>query len=310
LASAPGAIMMLVAGISLLRSRRVQLGAAGLLVLLSVMTHFGNALNHVYQADSLRDFWWQVSWRAPSIEVGTNLVASYSLMETPEEYVIWGPANLIYFPEKQDTLPIKIQLPASIPTGETIINIIGHGKGRDWDRRGNFIHEDFTAVLVLTQPATGSCVRILDGAMPELSPLDSYGTMLIASHSLIGNVNMAATAPTLPGDIFGPEPVHGWCYYYEKADLAGQMGDWASVIALGEEAAAKGLGPLDRVEWTPFLRAYVATRQMDKLGHYPGIMSEVAFIRNQTCQILKQTAAETHPDDLELLTFIDDNYCQ
>jgi hypothetical protein len=145
--------------------------------------------------------------------------------------------------------------------------------------------------------------------MPELSPLDSYGIMLIAPYSLIGNVNMASTAPTLPKDFFGPEPVHGWCYYYEKAELASQMGDWASVITLGEEAAAKGFLPNDPVEWTPFLRAYVATRQMDVLRPYQGIMDETSFIRNQTCQILKQTASETRPDDLELLTYIQDNFC-
>ena len=309
LASAPGAIMILVAGISLLKSRRAQLGLVGLLALISVMTHFGNALNHVYQADSLRDFWWQVSWRAPSIEAGTNLVATYSLMDTPEDYVIWGPANLIYFPEKQETVPIKVQLPASLPTGDTIINIIGHGNGRDRDRRGNFVHEDFSAVLVLTQPTQGSCMRILDGSMPELSPQDSYETILIAPYSLIGNVNMAATSPTPPEAIFGPEPVHGWCYYYEEAELASQMGDWTSVIALGEEAAAKGYSPLDPVEWTPFLRAYVATRQIDVLEPYHGVMNETPFIRNQTCQILKQTANETRSGDLELLTYIDDNFC-
>jgi hypothetical protein len=310
MAGSPGGIIMIVAGISLLKSRRVQAGAAGLLVLLSVMTHFGNALNHVYQADSLRDFWWQVSWRAPTIEAGTNLVASYSLMEIQEDYVIWGPANLIYYPEKQDASQVKIQLPASILSGETILNVISHGDGRDRYRRGNYVHEDFSALLVLTQPTIGSCVRIIDGSKPELSPLDSYGIMLIAPYSLIGNVNMAATTPTLPVDFFGTEPVHGWCYYYEKAELASQMGDWAYVIALGEEAAAKGFRPNDPVEWSPFLRAYVATGQMDSLRPYQAIMNETSFIQNQTCQILKLTANETRPGDLEIMTSIENDFCR
>jgi len=30
--------------------------------------------------------------------------------------------------------------------------------------------------------------------------------------------------------------VHGWCYYYQKANLARQQGDWEQVIALGREA--------------------------------------------------------------------------
>jgi hypothetical protein len=308
-ASSPGAIMMLVAVIGLFRPRWLQLLAVGLLASLSVMTHFGNATNHAYQADSLRDFWWQVSWRAPSIEEGTDLVATYSLMEAPEEYLIWAPANLIYFPEKQNTIPIKVKLPASIPSQDVILNILGGGAGRIHDRRGNWVREDLSAVLVLTQPTIGSCVRILDGEMPELSTQDSYETMLIAPYSHIGNVNWDTTPLNLSTDIFGKEPVHGWCYYYEKAALASQMGDWSTAIALGDEARENGFSPLDPVEWTPFLRAYVATRQMDILQPYGGVMNAVPFIKHQTCQILTQTALETNPDDQELSIFIENTFC-
>jgi hypothetical protein len=54
----------------------------------------------------------------------------------------------------------------------------------------------------------------------------------------------------------------------------------------------------------------VATGQKDVLEPYQGIMDETSFIRNQTCQILKQTASETRPGDLELLTFIENNFCR
>jgi hypothetical protein len=309
LASLPGTVMMLVAGLYLLNSQRLRMGLVGLLVFLSASTHFGNAIEHVYQADSLRDFWWQVSWRAPSIEAGTNLVVSYSLMQAPENYVIWAPANLIYFPEKQEAVPIRISLPASILSRETVTGIIGNGEGRGKDERGNNVKEDFTAVLVLTQPTSGSCVRILDGSMPELSPFDRYEVMLTAPYSLIGNINMAPTSPTPPEDIFGPEPVHGWCYYYQKAALARQFDDWSTVIALGDEAIEKGFEPFDQIEWMPFLQAYVVTGQINQLEPYASIMTSPSLIRLQTCQILKQTASEERPDDLELMTFIESNFC-
>ena len=309
LAGAPGAIMMLVAGISLIKSSRLQLGLVGLLVFLSVAMHFCNALDHVYQADSLREFWWQVSWRAPSIEVGTNLVVSYPYMDAPENYVIWGPANLIYYPEKQEVMPIRIPLPASILSRETVTGILGNGEGRGKDERSNIVNEDFSAVLVMTQPDIHSCVRILDGTMPELSTLDRFEIMLIAPYSLLGNVNIAETSPIPPAAIFGPEPQHGWCYYYEKAAWASQIGDWSSVISLGQEASQKGFSPADIVEWTPFLRAYVATGQMDALEPYSSIMKTSRFIFNQTCQILEQTANQTRPGDLELMGFIQAQFC-
>ncbi|MBE3038876.1 MAG: hypothetical protein IMZ62_08710, partial [Chloroflexi bacterium] len=112
-----------------------------------------------------------------------------------------------------------------------------------------------------------------------------------------------------PEDIFGPEPVHGWCYYYQKAALARQFDDWSTVIALGDEAIEKGFEPFDQIEWMPFLQAYVVTGQINQLEPYASIMTSPSLIRLQTCQILKQTASEERPDDLELMTFIESNFC-
>jgi hypothetical protein len=54
----------------------------------------------------------------------------------------------------------------------------------------------------------------------------------------------------------GPEPAHDWCYFYLKADLARQQGDWAKVAELGDEAAAQGLVPDDGYEYLPFIEGY------------------------------------------------------
>jgi hypothetical protein len=54
---------------------------------------------------------------------------------------------------------------------------------------------------------------------------------------------------------FGQEPAHDWCYYYEKADLARQQGDWQKIIQLGDQAAGRGLSPLGWEEQFPFIEA-------------------------------------------------------
>ncbi len=188
MAAAPGAVMLLVAGINLLTSTRIQAAVICLLAFICGSTHFGNALEHAYQADSLRDFWWQVSWRAPQIQPGTTLVASYAAMDAPEEYVIWGPANLIYYPQKQETIPVRIQLPAAIPASETVNLILGGGSGGVVDRRGNLIDVGFNSMLVMAQADPGSCVRILDGSIPELSLLDKEAIKLISTYSRIERI--------------------------------------------------------------------------------------------------------------------------
>ena len=60
----------------------------------------------------------------------------------------------------------------------------------------------------------------------------------------------------LPRSIFGPEPPHTWCYYYEKAELAHQFGNWSTIVELGDEANMMNLEPRDPREWSIFIDAY------------------------------------------------------
>jgi hypothetical protein len=59
-----------------------------------------------------------------------------------------------------------------------------------------------------------------------------------------------------PAAIFGPEPSHGWCYYYEQAGLARQLGDWPKVAALGDTAFTLSDYPNGPLERLPFIEGY------------------------------------------------------
>jgi len=55
----------------------------------------------------------------------------------------------------------------------------------------------------------------------------------------------------------GSEPVWGWCYYYEKADLARQTYDWQSVRELGDKAIFRqGLTTSLDTELMPYILGY------------------------------------------------------
>jgi hypothetical protein len=56
--------------------------------------------------------------------------------------------------------------------------------------------------------------------------------------------------------LLGADPEHRWCYYYQKADLARQQGDWKMVAQLGDKAFAVPLLPDDPYEYLPFIEAY------------------------------------------------------
>lgn len=291
LASAAGAAMVITALIYLLEYRRVRTAFIAFLVLASTLAHYSNAVQATLETRTRLDFWWQVSWRVPDLETGTTLVAEYPVGAIQEDYFVWGPANLIYQPGKQNQTPIEIKLPAAVLTDETVLQIL-RGKGDETQlRRGNNVVRDFGNILVLTQASPGSCVRVIDGKFPELSEKDQQRIMLVAPKSKIENVLVDAAPHVPPSTLFGDEPAHGWCYYYQKAALARQLGDWKSIVALGEKALSEGFYPSDKIEWMPFLQAYTELGQKEKLRRFVSIMGESPFIQKQACIILSASAS-------------------
>ena len=65
-----------------------------------------------------------------------------------------------------------------------------------------------------------------------------------------------ATSETMPpAQIFGSEPARTWCYYYEKAELAAQYGDWPTAVVLWRDAASRRLRAANSIELLPFIAA-------------------------------------------------------
>jgi len=292
-----------------LSSRPLRLSLVAFFVAVSVMTHFANAVRVAYDTKAIRNFWWQVSWRAPEIQSGTTLVAAYPGVDIQEDYFVWGPANLIYYPEKQAQTPIEIQLPAAVLSNDVVLNIMT-GKGSETpERRGNFLTRNFDNILFIVQTSQDSCVRIIDGYAPELSSLDSHRTMLVAPYSQIDNVQPNGAFHTPPQGIFGAEPSHDWCYYYQRAALARQQGEWESIHNLYQEALKLGLYPNDSVEWMPFLQAYTVLGDLDKLRTLKKIIIADPYLTLETCQILTDMTTD-YIINPEVQTFINNSFCE
>jgi hypothetical protein len=101
-----------------------------------------------------------------------------------------------------------------------------------------------------------------------------------------------APPPSLP-PVLGAEPPHGWCYFYEKAELARQTGDWAAVVRLGNQAFKLGLAPEEPYEWLPFIEADARTGQVDEAERLSLKLSKENPILNPgLCEIWGRVQAE------------------
>jgi hypothetical protein len=127
--------------------------------------------------------------------------------------------------------------------------------------------------------------------------------------SKIDRVLTGAVPPKPAASIFGPEPAHGWCYYYQKAELALQTDDWQKIIALGDEVWKQDLHPQDAIEWMPFVQAYAVTGDLSNLGKVAKQARREAFFRQQACVTLTQMNAGQYPFPPQVFDEVNRLFC-
>lgn len=285
LASSPGSALVLVSILFFLSSRAVRWAVLSLLLVAAVFTHHANAIRLANETRSLRDFWWQVSWRIPHLQMNTTLVANYPVTTIQEDYFVWGPANLIYYPKGVAGDHVRTGVSAAVLNKDSLLKILGQAQKENDNRRSIRSVIDYQNILILSMPTPGSCVQVINGSQPEISQFEEERIMVVAPFSELQHIDLSAEPQMPPQIVFGAEPAHDWCYYYEKADLARQRGGWEEVVRLGDEALQKGFVPQDDVEWMPFLQGYARTGDMDRLDKIRRLMKNSdPYIVRQVCQ--------------------------
>jgi hypothetical protein len=253
-----GGVVLLIMGIILMiqvKYRRLILAA---LIGISVMTQVLNADYWKQFWDYQRETWWQLTWRAPDIKDGAMVIAylpeGYRLQQ---DYETWGPVNLIYNPGPAD----KPAIMAEVLNPDTAYNIL---KKDILDNRVRDIkmHRDFNNLLLISLPSSSSCIHVIDGSMPVYSENESLLIQQVGEYSRIDQIIPSGTPPVPPSAIFGSEPEHDWCYYYQKASLARQAGDWKEIGRLYDKVNSLGLEANDASEVIPFFEGLV------NLGRY------------------------------------------
>jgi hypothetical protein len=284
------------------------------LIGIAALTHNAVAAQAVNEEQTVSNFWWQVTWRAPSISTNTTLVVVYPNVDYADgDEVVWGPANSIYYPAKQNQAPIVVPISASRMEPASITNIVMGPKDMqitDLIIKDVTLNYHFRNVLLMTQPSAESCVHAIDQKWPELSTFDDAFAIASSSKSNIDNIIPTGIAPRPPQVLFGNEPSHGWCYYYQKAELARQQGNWDEIVKLGDEAQKLGFHPNDLLEWMPFLQAYA---YLDDLKHVQDVSKKidtVNFYQSQACQILTSMNKNGYLLRPDMVNLVNGLFCQ
>jgi hypothetical protein len=251
----------------------------GILFGISVFSHLYTANYYREAWEGQRQFYWQLYWRVPGIRPQTAILSDSEVVPSAGTYSTAAALNMIYARQPVDLKDLPYWF----------FNM-GHQFGRQYDRfisgknisarfRNWGFRGDSENSLLVDYDGEG-CVNVI---LPD--PVEN--PLLPASlKDAVGNANPDrimtgdAQASDLPSAILGSEPAHTWCYYFEKAELARQLGDWKKVISLGEQAQKLGFQPKKAIEWLPFVDAYV---QDDQLAPALNLTNE-AYLRDPRVQ--------------------------
>ncbi len=252
--------------------------AGAVLIAAGLAAQNANAAAYSRAWEYQRQLWWQLSWRAPDLKDGTVIVpvlpAGYRLREG---YEVWSPANLIYNPGGEDLRVVGMTL-----DDQTLLQALRRETFGEWFRRVEYTVETRSS-LVVSLPPGGACLHVMEGARGEISSREEALVRLVAPLSDASRIAAEAAAHIPPAAVFGREPEHGWCYYYQRASLARQRQDWQAAAALGDEAQERGLAPADISEWMPFYEAYAVLERREQADYLGGLLRTDAAFLNTYC---------------------------
>jgi hypothetical protein len=268
LAAMFGASLILVALLEFFVHRPRQAILVGVLLGLAVGYHLRVDNNFRWSWTRQLRVHWQLAWRVPGIQAHTAIVSD------GDPFAYNHPTfsfNLLY-PIVHDPADMPYWF-YTLPRSEAEIDAWVAGKKFDETYRNFHFQASSTDSLLITVNDISNCVWVL-------SPLDQEDPQISDGlRRALGLSNLSRILPepvdgqTPPTDIFGPEPAHDFCYYYQKTELARQNADWKGIVAIGEEAIEKGYLPTGSLsnfphEWLPFIEGYARAGEIETAAQW------------------------------------------
>jgi hypothetical protein len=245
--------LILVGLIDLISTARVRY------VLLALLIGFAAGRQFLWSTDYLRDWqahknlFWQMTWRAPGLKPNTAVLMNEELTFYADNSLS-APLNWIYAPTNRSD---QIDYVFFYPTNrlDSSLSALEPDIPIEYDYiAGRFEGNTSQALAFYYDPP--ACLRLLDPGLDADNRFIQLESLMREASALSNPEQiLAASSASMPA-IYHPEPAHGWCYYFEKADLARQFGNWEEVVSLGDAALKLDDHPNNPVERFVFIEGY------------------------------------------------------
>lgn len=268
MASMLGASMVVVALLEwLVASPRARALLLAVLVGLSIGWHLRYTNNFRWAWKKQVNFYRQLTLRIPELTPGTALVAEGEILPLMGDYPTAYAINTLYARPRGEE-PGRARYWFYGMTTNFGKNYRDFGQGMVLFARHRsmvFKGDSLQSILFSFEPDQGQCLRIYrpQDALIARSVLGAYlhSSVPISRPELI--LPSDSSNPFLVGQL-GIESSQDWCYFYQKADMARQNGDWQSVARYWRELQKAGLSSKEAFEYLPFIEAYLRLNDFEQ----------------------------------------------
>jgi len=258
LAALPGAAMLVASALEwFVSSENARRVAFAVLVGLLIGFHNRNAYDFKYSWDKQVKLYEQLTWRAPHILPGTAIITDQEILGYMGDYPTSFAFNTMY-----DTKSLRPSPYWFFAISENFNNDASSlTDGISLETRkyaSSFVGNSRDSLVIDFEPEKNQCLWILRPEDASYRPLAAQ----LKTAALVSNLSRVQdkhdAIPVLYDSIV-PENTGSWCFHYERADLARQLGDWGQVIFFWNLAHESGFLPGHGFEYIPFIQAYAHT---------------------------------------------------
>jgi len=290
-----GVSLILAALIELIPWMRARYVALALLVGLAAGCQFLWSTDYMRDWQTQKNLFWQMTWRAPGLKPNTLVLMNEELLFYADNSLS-APLNWIYASaHRSDQINYVLfyptnRLDASLPD-------LAPGIPIQYDYiAGRFSGNTSQVVAFYYDPP--ACLRMLDPHLDTQNRFISGESYMRAAASLSNPEQILTSSTSIMPAVYGPEPAHGWCYYFEKADLARQFGDWQKVADLGGIAFKLDDYPNNPVERFAFIEGYAHVGDWERAVRLSRESYQVSknYVGPLLCRLWERIETETTSD--------------
>lgn len=241
---------------------------------------------------SQKNLFWQMRWRAPALEPYTLVLMNEELSYYADNSIS-AALNWMYDPDAQaDDIHYALFYPGnrlggSLPSLEPDMPV-------QYTYIAGFFNGNTSDVVAFYYDPP-YCLRMLN---PDLDKNNRFilEDSLMRDAAALSNPGRILREPvaSMPA-FYSPEPAHGWCYYFQKAELARQFGDWTEVNNLAKEAFSLDEHFNNPVELFVFIEGYAHAGDWDQAVKLSKEARQVSkgYVDPLLCKLWSRIDAET-----------------